>query len=312
MINNNYNFLVKLLHYSIIGNKIIPELLFDVENFLFKKKNKSIEMNHQIYVTGLARAGTTILLNTIYDTKKFASFTYRDMPFVISPNIWNIVSKYLKSKKSIERKHNDKMMINLDSPEQFEEIFWNLKTSEKYIFKDHLRYHQIDNYNLDLYELFIKNCLVKYKKFNYLCKNNNSLLRIKSLINKFPKVDFKRHACGGTAQRKRGIFGKETDMIEAFKILKVNEIHLEHCSLHYTMLDVFKNWNFDGRISLGVIDQRIDNTETEEDIVNAIKPALEYFPKEKILLTSECGFGHVPIDIVRNKIKILVSTAKKL
>jgi len=39
---------------------------------------------------------------------------------------------------------------------------------------------------------------------------------------------------------------------------------------------------------------------------------LEYFPKEKILLTSECGFGHVPIDIVRNKIKILVETAKKL
>ena len=53
-------------------------------------------------------------------------------------------------------------------------------------------------------------------------------------------------------------------------------------------------------------------TETEEDIVDAIKPALEYVPKEKILLTNECGFGHVPIDIVRNKIKILVSTAKKL
>tara|TARA_B100000029_G_C17298587_1_gene859744 strand:+ start:24 stop:260 length:237 start_codon:yes stop_codon:yes gene_type:complete len=78
------------------------------------------------------------------------------------------------------------------------------------------------------------------------------------------------------------------------------------------MLNVFNEWNFDGKISLGVIDQRIDNTETEDDIINAIKPALEYFPKEKILLTSECGFGHVPINIVKNKIKILVSTAKKI
>ena len=78
------------------------------------------------------------------------------------------------------------------------------------------------------------------------------------------------------------------------------------------MLDVFNAWNFNGKISLGVIDQRIDNIETEEDIIKAIQPALEYFPKEKILLTSECGFGHVPIDIVNNKIKILVSTAKKL
>ena len=104
----------------------------------------------------------------------------------------------------------------------------------------------------------------------------------------------------------------DIDEVEAFKILKVNEIHLEHCSLHYNMLDVFNDWNFNGKISLGVIDQRIDNIETEEDIIKAIQPALEYFPKEKILLTSECGFGHVPIDIVNNKIKILVSTAKKL
>ena len=55
--------------------------------------------------------------------KKFASFTYRDMPFVISPNIWNIVSKYLKSKKSIERKHNDKMMINLDLQNNLRKYF---------------------------------------------------------------------------------------------------------------------------------------------------------------------------------------------
>ena len=135
---------------------------------------------------------------------------------------------------------------------------------------------------------------------------------LNEIIEKFPNVTFNLHVCGGNAHRKRGFFGKYTDMIEAFKILKVSEIHLEHCSLHYPMLDVFKSWKFDGKSSLGVIDQRIDKTETEEDIIKAIKPALEYFPKEKILLTSECGFGHVPIDIVRNKIKILVETAKKL
>ena len=135
---------------------------------------------------------------------------------------------------------------------------------------------------------------------------------LNGIIEQFPSVSFNLHVCGGNAHRKRGFFGKYTDMIDAFKILKVNEIHLEHCSLHYKMLDVFNDWNFDGKVSLGVIDQRIDSIETEEDIVKAIKPALDYFPKEKILLTSECGFGHVPIDIVRKKIKMLVSTAKKL
>ena len=135
---------------------------------------------------------------------------------------------------------------------------------------------------------------------------------LNEIIEQFPSVNFNLHVCGGNAHRKRGFFGKYTNMIDAFKILKVNEIHLEHCSLHYKMLDVFNDWNFDGKVSLGVIDQRIDNIETEEDIIKAIKPALDYFPKEKILLTSECGFGHVPIDIVRKKIKMLVSTAKKL
>ena len=135
---------------------------------------------------------------------------------------------------------------------------------------------------------------------------------LNGIIEQFPNVNFNLHVCGGNAHRKRGFFGKYTDMIDAFKKLKVNEIHLEHCSLHYKMLDVFNDWNFDGKVSLGVIDQRIDSIETEEDIIKAIKPALDYFPKEKILLTSECGFGHVPIDIVRNKIKMLVSAAKKL
>ena len=135
---------------------------------------------------------------------------------------------------------------------------------------------------------------------------------LNEIIDQFPNVKFNLHVCGGNAHRKRGFFGKYTDMIPAFKKLKIDEIHLEHCSLHYTMLDVFKEWDFKGKISLGVIDQRIDNTESDEDIIKAIKPALEYFSKDRIMLTSECGFGHVPIDIVRSKIKKLVSVAKNL
>jgi methionine synthase II (cobalamin-independent) len=78
------------------------------------------------------------------------------------------------------------------------------------------------------------------------------------------------------------------------------------------MLDVFKEWDFNGKISLGVIDQRINTTETSDDILKAIEPALKYFNKDSILLTSECGFGHVPIDIVRAKIKKLVLVAREL
>ena len=135
---------------------------------------------------------------------------------------------------------------------------------------------------------------------------------LNEIIDQFPNVKFNLHVCGGNAHRKRGFFGKYTDMIKSFKILKIDEIHLEHCSLHYTMLDVFNEWNFQGKISLGVIDQRIDEIESEGDIIQAIQPALKYFSKDQILLTSECGFGHVPLDIVRRKISKLVETTKKI
>ena len=132
------------------------------------------------------------------------------------------------------------------------------------------------------------------------------------IIEQFPGVKFNLHVCGGNAHRKRGFFGRYTDMIEAFKILKVDELHLEHCSLHYSMLNIFKEWKFNGSISAGVVDQRIDEIETIEQVENYTKPLLNYFNPNRILLTSECGFGHVPMEITKSKLKILVKSAKYL
>jgi len=135
---------------------------------------------------------------------------------------------------------------------------------------------------------------------------------LNGIIEKFPNVDFNLHVCGGNAHRKRGFFGRYTEMINAFKKLNIDEIHLEHCSLHYPMLDIFKEWDFKGSLSAGVIDQRIDKTESVEEVEKFTQPLLKFFNPEKILLTSECGFGHVPIEITRAKLKKLVEAAKIL
>ena len=86
------------------------------------------------------------------------------------------------------------------------------------------------------------------------------------IINKFPGIKFNLHICGVTDHRKRVYFGRYTDMFNAFKKLKIDEIHLEHCSLHYPMLDIFNDWQFSGSLSAGVVDQRIDSTESIENI----------------------------------------------
>lgn len=133
------------------------------------------------------------------------------------------------------------------------------------------------------------------------------------LIASLPKkVRIGLHVCGGNPRRKRVYFTKYTDIVDAFKAVPVDELLLEHCTLSYNMLELFDQWDFKGDLAIGVIDQRSDELESVEEIRQRIKPALDYFPADRLILTSECGFGHVPIDVTHAKLKRLVEASKVL
>lgn len=68
------------------------ELLFDLEKYFFSQSSTVFMRGKSIFICGLARAGTTILMRSIYETNEFASLTYEDMPLVIAPNIWAKIS----------------------------------------------------------------------------------------------------------------------------------------------------------------------------------------------------------------------------
>ena len=77
------------------------------------------------FVSGLARSGTTILLNAIYESDEFSSLSYKDMPFVLAPNLWSKLSFAIKKDIDlVERAHGDGIKVSTDSPEAFEEVFW--------------------------------------------------------------------------------------------------------------------------------------------------------------------------------------------
>jgi 5-methyltetrahydropteroyltriglutamate--homocysteine methyltransferase len=135
---------------------------------------------------------------------------------------------------------------------------------------------------------------------------------LNELIDSLGAVRVGLHVCGGNPRRKRVYFTKYTDLAPAFRKAHINEVVLEHCTLSYNLMDLWKLWDFRGDLALGVIDQRSDTIETPDDIRERVKPALEFFPPERLLLTSECGFGHVPIDITRSKLAVLTSTAREL
>ncbi len=135
---------------------------------------------------------------------------------------------------------------------------------------------------------------------------------LNELIQSLGPVRVGLHVCGGNPKRKRVYFTKYTDLAPAFRKARIDEVVLEHCTLGYNLMDLWRVWDFRGDLALGVIDQRSDTIETPDVVRERVKPALEYFPPERLLLTSECGFGHVPIGITRAKLAVLTRTARDL
>jgi hypothetical protein len=188
MSRSGYNFIERLTHRLALQSKAIAEISFDIENTIVKNKGQSFPDNH-VFISGLARSGTTILLQHLYNTGCFSSLTYRDMPFVLMPNTWKRISDQKKKVEFKERAHNDGIMINPDSPEEFEEVFWRVFCSRDYILKDRLQLQKVAGDVSEKFKNYVKNILLSAETENqtrYLSKNNNNVLRFNYLQKAFP------------------------------------------------------------------------------------------------------------------------------
>ena len=126
---NNYSWLEQKLHKFALSSQFMREVTFDFES---TNISSSSETGDHVFIAGLARAGTTILLNALYQSNIFASLSYSDMPFVLAPNLWAKISfnkKYLDFK---ERAHGDGIKVSTESPEAFEEVFWKTFSNEEF------------------------------------------------------------------------------------------------------------------------------------------------------------------------------------
>ena len=195
MVAEEYNKLSRFLHKISLGSKSISELSFDINKTLFysSKKIKQSTYNNPVFISGLARSGTTAILNHLYETKKFATLTYEDMPFVLAPNLWKKLTGSRKQSELKERAHGDMIFINNQSPEAIDEVFWKVFLNNEYIEKDSLKLNTISNDILSKYQIFTE--LICLKNFTnqplrYLSKNNNSILRVDSLRKQFDSCSF--------------------------------------------------------------------------------------------------------------------------
>ncbi len=168
---NNYNKLQILFHDIVFKKKFINKFLYDIEKLIYLNKLKN-NIDSSIFITGLSRSGTTSLLNFIYSSNEFASLTYRNMPFVLTPHFSKLFNKKNISKR--ERLHKDRINFDINSPESFDEIFFN----------------NDDDFIINELRNYIRLIINSEFKTRYLSKNNLNFKRIDLISSILPESIF--------------------------------------------------------------------------------------------------------------------------
>ena len=167
----NYSTIQKFLHDFVLSKKIINKSLFEFEKIIYLK-NKDIVNKSHVFITGLPRSGTTSLLNFLFLSDEYASLTYNNMPFILSPNFSKLFYKKNITKK--ERLHRDGINFDNNSPEALDEIFFD--NNKEFVKTELVNY--------------IRLILLSNKKSKYLSKNNLNFKRIDLILSILPNSLF--------------------------------------------------------------------------------------------------------------------------
>ncbi|HEY9548745.1 MAG TPA: sulfotransferase [Kiloniellaceae bacterium] len=155
---------------------------------------EQIDIVKPVFVCGLARAGTTILLETLARHPLLGSHRYRDDPFVFTPIFWNSFLARLPERRSApaERAHGDGIVVTADSPEAFEEELWMAFFGQLH---DPHRSAVLDaETDCPEFERFFRDHLRKLlwvrRRPRYLSKANYNVTRMAYLLKLFPDARF--------------------------------------------------------------------------------------------------------------------------
>lgn len=96
------------------------------ESATIRDELEAIEPASPVWICGMARSGSTILLEMLNGLPAFTSHRYSDYPWLWTPYWWNRLHARLPlpAVPKHERAHRDGIVVSRDSPEAFEEVFW--------------------------------------------------------------------------------------------------------------------------------------------------------------------------------------------
>lgn len=164
--------------------------LGNLETRVLGDRLRSVTVDRPIYVAGLARSGSTILLEALATHTDTATHQYRDFPGIFTPFWWHAFLSRVPGNgvTPIERAHGDGLMITPDSPEAMEEAIWMAFFPHAH---DHRHSHVLAASDShpdfeQFYSNHLRKLLLVHQCGRYVSKGNYNLTRLHYLLRMFP------------------------------------------------------------------------------------------------------------------------------
>lgn len=166
----------------------------NLETRLLADEIEPVAVRQPVYVAGLARSGSTILLEMLAAQGDLASHRYSDYPPVFTPYLWNRLLERMPKRQAApsERTHRDGIKVTPESPEAFEEVLWMAFFPHLH---DPSRRAVLDSETSNpAFDAFYRDHIRKLLRVRggqrYLAKGNYNITRLEYLLKLFPDARF--------------------------------------------------------------------------------------------------------------------------
>ena len=177
----------RLLQRIALGTHVVPALSLELERRHWQASADARLSGPPVFVTGLARAGASMVTRALHEGGGFAALTGRDLPFPLAPNIWADLGPPLRRMWGPSRRaHGEGTPREPGSPEAIEEYFWRHHEGEHYIRPDGLSPVPPRGATIAAFADYMRLVQLRYDRPRYLSKNNNNVLRLPALLAAFP------------------------------------------------------------------------------------------------------------------------------
>lgn len=164
------------------------------ETRLLSDSLSEVSVEQPVYIAGLARSGTTKLLEVLDWHPDVVTHRYRDFPLLHIPYFWNRFLDFVPQRNTelAERAHGDGIYVTADSPEAFEEVLWMAFFPEVHdpdrssVLNETTAHPEFETF----YEDHIRKLLLARGGRRYVSKGNYNVTRLEYLLKIFPTARF--------------------------------------------------------------------------------------------------------------------------